>query len=215
MFDFQRKNQFDFGVVSAADDRDIEVQKLKVESRQGLWLESMRLLRDIILIIAVFILFGVFVAQPVVVEGTSMLPQLHDGERLLVNKLVYYKFKSVSWGHIERGDVIVFWYPKDPEKSYVKRVIGLPGETVQVLYGRVLINNKPLAEPYRKDAAREDDSTLPVTLARGQYWVMGDNRENSFDSRVAGPLPGEAINGRAIYRLGPFGRTGSLKQAGT
>ena len=90
MFDFQRKNQFDFGVISASDDRDIEVQKLKVESRQGLWLESMRLLRDIVLIIAVFILFGVFVAQPVVVEGTSMLPQLHDGERLLVNNLVYY-----------------------------------------------------------------------------------------------------------------------------
>ena len=89
MFDFQRKNQFDFGSVSVGDDRDIEVQRLKVESRQGLYVESLRLVRDIILIIAVFILFGVFVAQPVVVEGTSMLPQLHDGERLLVNKLVY------------------------------------------------------------------------------------------------------------------------------
>src|SRR5687767_9880171 len=132
MFDFQRKNQFDFGIISAADDRDIEVQKLKVESRQGLWLESMRLLRDIILIIAVFILFGVFIAQPVVVEGTSMLPQLHDGERLLVNKLVYYKWRGVSWGHLERGDIVVFWYPSDPDKSYVKRIIGLPGETVEV-----------------------------------------------------------------------------------
>jgi signal peptidase I len=117
MFDFKRKNQFNFGSHATKDDRDIEVYRLRTESRQGLWSESLKLIRDIFLIIAVFILLGVFVAQPVVVEGTSMLPQLHDGERLLVNKLVYYKFQSVSWGHIERGDVIVFWYPKDPEKK--------------------------------------------------------------------------------------------------
>ena len=132
MFDFQRKNQYDFGIISADDDRDIEVQRLKVESRQGLYFESLRLVRDVFLIICVFVLFGVFIAQPVVVEGTSMLPELHDGERLLVNKLVYYKIDSVSWGHVERGDIVVFWYPRDPEKSYVKRVIGLPGETVEV-----------------------------------------------------------------------------------
>ena len=71
-----------------------------------------------------------------------MLPQLHDGERLLVNKLVYYKFKSVSWGHIERGDIVVFWYPKEPDKSYVKRVIGLPGETVEMRNGEVYINGE-------------------------------------------------------------------------
>ncbi|MEO8073767.1 MAG: S26 family signal peptidase, partial [Acidobacteriota bacterium] len=79
MFDFQRKNQFDYGFVSADDDRDIEVVRLRSESRQGLWSESLKLFRDIILIIAVFLLLGVFIAQPVVVEGTSMLPQLHDG----------------------------------------------------------------------------------------------------------------------------------------
>ena len=117
MFDFQRKNQYDFGFISADDDRDIEVVQLKRESRQGLWSESLKLLRDVFLIIVVFVLFGVFVAQPVVVEGTSMVPQLHDGERLLVNKLIYYKFQSVSWGHIERGDIVVFWFPNDPDKS--------------------------------------------------------------------------------------------------
>ena len=148
MFDFQRKNQYDFGFISADDDRDIEVQQLKRESRQGLWTESLKLLRDVFLIIVVFVLFGVFVAQPVVVEGTSMVPQLHDGERLLVNKLIYYKFESVSWGHIERGDIVVFWFPNDPDKSYVKRVIGLPGEMVEIRAGRVYIDGQELAESY-------------------------------------------------------------------
>src|SRR5436190_18759337 len=135
MFDFRRKNQFDFGFVSAEDDPDIEVVHLSRESRQGLFGESIRLIRDIFLIIVVFILFGVFFVQPVVVEGTSMLPELHDGERLLVDKLVYYRIQGVSWGHIERGDIVVFWFPNDPDKSYVKRVIGLPGEMVEVRSG--------------------------------------------------------------------------------
>src|SRR6266567_381328 len=148
MFALRKKSTYDFGSVSIADDRDIDITRLRHESRQGLWTEGLRLLRDIFLIIVVFILFGVFFVQPVVVEGTSMLPQLHDGERLLVNKLVYYKFQNVSWGHIERGDVIVFWYPKDPEKSYVKRVIGLPGETVEVRQGKIIIDGNELSEPY-------------------------------------------------------------------
>src|SRR5215210_6239775 len=98
MFDFFRKDQSTFGFVAASDDRDIEVTRLRRESRQGLWSETLRLARDIFLIVVIFVLFGVFFVQPVVVEGTSMLPQLHDGERLLVNKLVYYKIQSVSWG---------------------------------------------------------------------------------------------------------------------
>lgn len=154
------------------------------------------------------------VYETAIVTSDSMLPALARSDRLLVDH------RSSLSGKWKRGDIIIFeppvsWQDENLTDSYIKRVVGLPGETVQVLYGRVLINNKPLAEPYRKDAAREDDSTLPVMLARGQYWVMGDNRENSFDSRMAGPLPNEAINGRAVYRLGPFGRTGSLKQAGT
>src|SRR5215207_1522674 len=148
MFDFRRKNQFEFGSVSPDDDRDIEVVHLRREARQGIWTESLRLARDIFLIVVVFILFGVFAVQPVVVEGTSMLPELNDGERLLVNKFVYYKVQSVSWGHLERGDIVVFWYPDDPDKSYVKRLIGLPGETVEIRDGQVLINGNELLENY-------------------------------------------------------------------
>src|SRR4051794_35301171 len=113
MFDFRKKERLGFGLISENDDPDIVVTRLRRESRQGLWTEGLRLVRDIFLIIVVFILFGVFIVQPVVVEGTSMVPELHDGERLLVNKLVYYKIQSVSWGHISRGDIVVFWYPKE------------------------------------------------------------------------------------------------------
>src|SRR5436190_24377685 len=146
MFDLKGKNQSQIGLVSASDDRDIHVTRLRRESRQGLWTEAFKLSRDIFLIIVVFILFGVFFVQPVVVEGTSMLPELHDGERLLVNKLVYYKIQSVSWGHIERGDIVVFWYPNDPDKSYVKRVIGLPGEVIEVRGGKVFVDGQELKE---------------------------------------------------------------------
>ena len=90
MFDFLRKKQPKFGNVTADDDCDIEVQQVKAASRNGIVLESFKLFRDIILVLAVFMLLMVFVAQPVVVEGTSMLPQLHDGERLIVSKLIYY-----------------------------------------------------------------------------------------------------------------------------
>lgn len=201
MFDFQRKDQFDFGTISTRDDRDIEIQKLKVESRQGIYFESLRLVRDIILIIAVFILFGVFVAQPVVVEGTSMLPQLHDGERLLVNKLVYYKIQSVSWGHLTRGDIVVFWYPKEPDKSYVKRIIGLPGETVEVRNGRIYIDGNELNESYLDSEHNQSlPSFAPKKVEEHHYFVMGDNRDNSSDSRYWGLVPEKYIYGKAFFR---------------
>lgn len=201
MFDFKSKNQYDFGLVSVKDDRNIEVTHLKRESRQGLWSEGLRLVRDVFLIIVVFILLGVFFVQPVVVEGTSMLPQLHDGERLLVNKLVYYKIQSISWGHIERGDIVVFWYPNDPDKSFVKRVIGLPGETVEVRSGRVLVNGIELREPYLDT---EHNLSLPSWPAKKvddhHYFVMGDNRDNSLDSRYWGLVPEKYIYGKAFFR---------------
>lgn len=201
MFDSRKKNQSEFGFVSILDDRDIEVTHLARESRQGLWSEGFKLVRDIFLIIVVFILFGVFFVQPVVVEGTSMLPQLHDGERLLVNKLVYYKFQSVSWGHIERGDIVVFWFPNDPDKSYVKRVIGLPGEMVEIRNGAVFVDGKELKEDYL-DA--DYNQTLPSSPAKKveehHYFVMGDNRDNSSDSRYWGLVPEKYIYGKAFFR---------------
>ena len=201
MFDFRRKNQYDFGFVSPDDDRDIEVIQLRRESRQGIWTESLRLVRDIFLIVVVFILFGVFAVQPVVVEGTSMLPQLNDGERLLVNKLVYYKIQGVSWGHLERGDIVVFWFPKEPDKSYVKRIIGLPGEMVEVRNGQVYIDGQELHEDYLATEHNEAHPTFPPRrVDEHHYFVMGDNRDNSSDSRYWGLVPEKYIYGKAFFR---------------
>jgi signal peptidase I len=201
MFDYRKKDHFDFGPVSPGDDRDIEVVHMRRESRQGLWTESLRLARDIFLIIVVFILFGVFAVQPVVVEGTSMLPELHDGERLLVNKLVYYRIRSVSWGHIERGDIVVFWYPKEPDKSYVKRVIGLPGEMVEVRNGKVYIDGAELNEQYLDSEHNQSLPSFPTKRVEDHhYFVMGDNRDNSSDSRYWGLVPEKYIYGKAFFR---------------
>jgi signal peptidase I len=141
-----------------------------------------------------------------------MVPQLHDGERLLVNKLIYYKFKSVSWGHIERGDIVVFWFPKEPDKSYVKRVIGLPGEWVEIRNGRVLIDGVELNESYLDT---EHNKTLPSferkKVEEHHFYVMGDNRDNSSDSRYWGLVPEKYIYGKAFFRYWQPGNIGFLE----
>jgi len=195
------------------DDKDVIVRSLRGETRDLFYGETLRLIRDIILVVSVFILFGVFVAQPVVVEGGSMNPQLHDGERLLVNKLVYYNWKSVSWGHIERGDVVVFWYPKDPEKSYVKRVIGLPGDTVELRNGIVFVNGNEMHEAYLDpEYNRSISSFAPRAVENHTYFVMGDNRDNSSDSRVWGLVPEKYIYGKVFFRYWDPSNIGFLRR---
>lgn len=201
MFQRRRKGQSEFGFVTPDDDRDIDVTRVRRESRNGLFSEGLRLFRDIFLIIVVFILFGVFFVQPVVVEGTSMLPQLHDGERLLVNKLIYYKIQSISWGHVNRGDIVVFWFPNDPDKSYVKRVIGLPGETVELRNGKVYIDGIELKEDYLDTEHNQSMPSWPAKKVEDHhYFVMGDNRDNSSDSRYWGLVPEKYVYGKAFFR---------------
>ncbi len=214
MFDWKKKKQLPFGTVRPTDDNLIEVSDLRREARRGLFGESLRLLRDIVLIIVVFILFGVFIAQPVVVEGTSMLPQLKDGERLLVNKLIYYDIKSTSWGHIERGDIVVFWFPNDPDKSFVKRVIGLPGEIVEIRAGKVLINNQELHEYYLTEEFNQTlPSFAPKRVDEHHYFVLGDNRDNSSDSRYWGLVPTKYIYGKAFFRYWKPENMGAIEHA--
>ncbi len=211
MFGDRNSKKIGFGMVLPEDDPDIDVVELRRESRQGLWFESLRLLRDVFLIIVVFVLLGVFAVQPVVVEGISMLPQLDDGERLLVNKLVYYNIQSVSWGHLERGDIVVFWYPSDPDKSYVKRIIGLPGETVEIRNGKVFINGRELIEPYIDNIHNQNlRENLVKTVDKHYYFVMGDNRDNSSDSRVWGLVPEKYIYGKAFFRYWSPSKAGFL-----
>lgn len=202
MFERKKPQKIEFGTFSPEDDADIDVVRPATIKNSHVWFsESVRLVRDVFLIIVVFILLGVFAIQPVVVEGTSMLPQLHDGERLLVNKLVYYNIKSVSWGHLERGDIVVFWYPKEPDKSYVKRIIGLPGETVEIRGGKVLINGAELQEDYLEDIHNQSLAPLSAQKVDAHYFfVMGDNRDNSSDSRYWGLVPEKYIYGKAFFR---------------
>lgn len=146
----------------------------------------------------------VFIVQPVKVEGTSMLPRLHDGERIFVNKLIYYD--EYRWApKVERGDIVVFWFPDDPSKSYIKRVIGLPGDTVEMREGVLRVNGSDLDEKYLdRKLSLSPRSQPPVYVRPSYYFVMGDNRDNSSDSRAWGLVPKKYVYGKALFRYWPL-----------
>lgn len=146
-----------------------------------------------------------FIAQPFIVRGESMIPAFEDGQYLIIDEITYRKDAP------ERGDVIVFKYPKDTSKYFIKRIIGLPGEKVSIANGIVTVfsqenqKGKTLSEPYLKAISYENTSE---TLGANEYFVMGDNRSNSLDSRIWGPLPTKNIVGRVLVRLFPFQEAG-------
>lgn len=231
MFGLKKRNAPLFGGIAAEDDKDIEVQKPRDIARHSFWAESRLLIRDLLFALMFAALLVVFVVQPVKVEGTSMEPNLHNGERIFVNKLIYYGLPKLT-----RGDIIVFWYPNDPTKSYIKRIIGLPGERVVLCNGKVFINGAPLNEPYIDpqrnvrftdpgyptlqpdspilgqsfyrycDNVSGTASTPPPPVPGHYYFVMGDNRDQSSDSRAWGLVPEKYIYGKALFRYWPLGR---------
>lgn len=170
------------------------------------------ILREIIhfSIIALVIVLPIrmFVAQPFIVSGASMDTTFASGQYLIVDQLTYH-FEAPK-----RGDVIVFRYPKDPSKFFIKRIIGIPGDTVSIAGSVVTVSNKNdakgtvLKEPYILSMA--PNATLTETLEPGKYFVMGDNRDASSDSRMWGVVPRENIVGRALIRLFPFTKLGLL-----
>jgi signal peptidase I len=160
--------------------------------------------RDILFAVGTAILIVVFLYQPVKVEGTSMLPELHDQERIFVNKFVY------RIDHIERRDIVVFWYPNDPAKSYIKRVIGVPGDTVEIRHGLVYVNGGLLDEPYLDTTFVDPRSYSPVFVSPAHYYVLGDHRNQSNDSRLWGLVPEKYIYGKAVFRYWPMTRMGAL-----
>jgi signal peptidase I len=165
--------------------------------------------RDLAVALGLALLIIVFLYQPVKVEGTSMSPLLSDQERIFINKFVYH------FEPIERGDVVVFWYPLDRSKSFIKRVVGLPGDTIEIRAGRLYINGKELAEPYVPSNYLDDSNYGPLTVPRGQYFVMGDHRDSSNDSRVFGPVPRRFIYGKAVFAYWPVDHFGSLTSTST
>src|ERR1700723_1242046 len=160
--------------------------------------------RDLAVALGLAIVIMIFLYQPVKVEGTSMNPLLSDQERIFINKFIY-KFEP-----IDRGDVIVFWYPLDHSKSFIKRVVGLPGETVEIRDGHVYVNDEELPDQYVPASYLDGSNFLPRRIPPGDYFVMGDHRDSSNDSRVFGPVPRQYIYGKAVFAYWPVDHFGSL-----
>ena len=137
------------------------------------------------------------------IEGQSMEPNFHDGEYLIVNKLAY------RLGEYERGDVIVFKYPNDPSKDYIKRVIGLPGDTVEIRGGELFVNDNQIEEPYLHMPNTRDEA--PTVVEAGHLYVMGDNRPASSDTRSWGQLGQNFVIGQAWLAIWPFDTAGLVK----
>ncbi len=147
-----------------------------------------------------FLAVNLFTAR-IRVEGGSMEPSLHNGEFVVINRLAY------RWNDPDRGEIIVFRFPLDPERRFIKRIIGLPGDTVTVREGQVFVNNTPLDEPY-VSAPPHYDGTW--TIEEGHVFVLGDNRNNSSDSQNWGSLRTEEIIGKAIVVYWPLGDLGVI-----
>ncbi len=160
--------------------------------------------RDLLIALGLAAVIIIFLYQPVKVEGTSMSPLLTDQERIFINKFVY-RFEP-----IQRGDVVVFWYPLDRSKSFIKRVVALSGDLVEIRNGRVLVNGKELDEPYVPPQFADRSSHAATRVPDGQFFVLGDHRNSSNDSRVFGPVPGQFIYGKAVFVYWPVERFGAL-----
>ncbi len=160
--------------------------------------------RDLAVAMSLALIIIVFLYQPVKVEGTSMAPLLSDQERIFINKFVYH------FEPIERGDVVVFWYPLDRSKSFIKRVVGLPGETIELRRGRLFINDKELSETYVPASFFDGSSYGPLQISPGSYFVMGDHRDSSNDSRMFGAVSRDFIYGKAVFAYWPVDHFGSI-----
>jgi signal peptidase I len=162
-------------------------------------------LRDMMVSIVVSAFIIIFLYQPVRVEGTSMLPMLEDQDRLFINKMAY------KIGEIHRGDVVVFLYPHDHTKSYIKRVIALPGDDLRIDRGRVYVNGHVVTEKY-VPAQFADDRSLPgLVIPNDEYFVMGDHRSISSDSRDFGPVQRDLIYGKAAFVYWPMDQAGVVR----
>jgi signal peptidase I len=162
-------------------------------------------LRDLVVSAAASILIITFLYQPVRVEGTSMLPRLEDADRLFINKFVYH------FSAIDRGDVVVFRYPRDPAKSYIKRVIAVPGDRLRIDHGVVWLNGKRQEESYVPEEYRDERSMAEIVVPEESFFMMGDHRSISSDSREFGPVDRSLIYGKAVFVYWPARDVGVIR----
>ena len=164
-------------------------------------------IRDLSLSLLISGVVIIFIYQPVQVEGTSMMPALVDQERIFVNKFAY----RFGFEKIERGDTVVFWFPGDTSKSYIKRVIGLPDDVVRIDRGAVYVNGQRLLEDYVPDEYRDRQSMPAVKVEPGSYFVLGDHRASSNDSRNWGLVDRRFIYGQAVFVYWPPDKLGPVR----
>ena len=160
--------------------------------------------RDLIISLGISAFIIIFLYQPVKVEGTSMMPGLNDQERIFINKFVY------RLEPIKRGDIVVFRYPRDLSKSYIKRVIGLAGDHVRIEQGRVYLNGRRLYEPYIPPLYADQRSYSEIVVPANSYFLLGDHRTMSDDSRDFGPVHAAFIYGKAVFGYWPIDKMGTL-----
>ncbi len=161
--------------------------------------------RDLVIALAISSFIIIFLYQPVKVEGISMMPGLNDQERIFVNKFVY------RLEPIERGDVVVFRYPRNPSQSFIKRVIALAGDRVRIDGGQVYVNDEPVDEDYVAPAYADDRSYPEIVVPPHSYFVLGDHRNLSNDSRDFGPVNLRYIYGKAVFGYWPFEKMGRVR----
>lgn len=165
----------------------------------GVWL------RDLFVSLAISAFIIIFLYQPVKVEGTSMMPELQDQERIFVNKFVY------RLEPIERGDIVVFRYPRDPSKSYIKRVIAMAGDHIRIDNGQVYVNGDALDETYVPGEYTDTRSYPDTVVPADSYFVLGDHRSMSNDSRDFGPVNQSYIYGKAVFGYWPMEKVGRVR----
>lgn len=162
-------------------------------------------LRDLVIALAIAAFFVIFLYQPVKVQGTSMMPLLDDQERIFVNKFVY------RLEPIQRGDIVVFQYPGDPSTSYIKRVIAVAGDRIRIDDGRVYVNGTELNEDYVPEAYADARSYPDSIVPPHSYFVLGDHRSKSSDSREFGPVKENLIYGKAVFGYWPMEKVGRVR----
>jgi signal peptidase I len=162
-------------------------------------------LRDLMISLAISAFIIIFLYQPVKVEGTSMMPSLDDQERIFVNKYVY------RLEPIQRGDIVVFRYPRDTSKSFIKRVIGLAGDHIRIESGEVFVNGEALEEDYVPAAYADQRSYSDLVVPPNSYFVLGDHRTMSNDSRDFGPVNIGFIYGKAVFGYWPMDKMGRVR----
>jgi signal peptidase I len=187
------------GTRAPARETATAVAPVRMGTGIGVWL------RDLIISLAISAFIIIFLYQPVKVEGTSMMPSLEDQERIFVNKFVY------RLEPIERGDIVVFRYPRDPSKSYIKRVIGMAGDRIRIDGGQVYVNGQALDESYVPPEYTDSRSYPESVVPAQSYFVLGDHRSMSNDSRDFGSVNQSFIYGKAVFGYWPMDKVGRVR----